>query len=203
MDKWVNKLLIILISVLILHACDTPKLHSLPDDAVILAFGDSLTSGVGVSKDKSYPAVLQELSGLRVINAGVSGETTAQGFQRLNIVLDQSTPDIVILIEGGNDMLKNLSMQQAQNNLREMILLINQRNIPVVLIGVPEKSLFSHSSPIYKELATEFDLVFDGKLISSLQRNSSLKSDIVHFNEKGYRKMAESIHQLLKNNGAL
>ncbi len=197
------KLLVILASVFLLHACDSTGLKSLPRDAVILAFGDSLTSGVGTSKDKSYPAVLQELSGLRVVNAGVSGETTAQGLQRLNGVLDQSTPDIVILIEGGNDILKNLNMQQAKNNLREMILLISERGIPVVLIGVPEKSLFSSSAPIYKELAAEFDLVFDGKLISSLQRSSELKSDIVHFNEKGYRKMAEAIHQLLIDNGAL
>ncbi len=198
-----NKLLIIFTSLFILHACDSPRLNSLSEDAVILAFGDSLTSGVGTTKDKSYPAVLQELSGLRVVNAGVSGETTAQGLQRLNSVLDQASPDIVILIEGGNDILKNINIKQAQNNLREMILLISERSIPVVLIGVPEKSLFSSSAPIYEELATEFDLVFDGKLIASLQRSSSLKSDIVHFNEKGYRKMAESIYELLKDSGAL
>lgn len=198
-----NKLLIIIVSLFTLQACDSPKIDTLPEDAVILAFGDSLTSGVGASQSKSYPAVLQALSGLRVVNAGVSGETTAQGLQRLSGVLDRANPDLVILIEGGNDILKRLNMQQTKKNLREMILHIIERSLPVVLIGVPEKSLFSGSAPIYKELADEFDLVFDDKLIANLQRSPALKSDIVHFNEKGYQKMAESIYQLLKESGAL
>lgn len=192
---------------LVLSACDAPELEALSTDAVILAFGDSLTSGVGVDvsarKNKSYPAVLAKLTGLQVINAGISGETTAQGLKRLSLVLDQAIPDMVILIEGGNDILRNLSLEEAKNNLRNMLMLIKERNIAVVLIGVPEKSLFASSHPMYKELAGELELVFDGNIIANLQRSASLKSDIVHFNEKGYRKMAESIATLLRERGAL
>jgi acyl-CoA thioesterase-1 len=198
-----NKLLVIITCIFALSACDAPELETLPQDAVILAFGDSLTRGVGTTKDKSYPAILAELSGLKVVNAGVAGETTAQGLKRLGKVLDQSNPDVVILIEGGNDILRNLSVGAAKNNLRNMIMLIKQRNSAVVLIGVPDKSLFSSSHSMYKELASELELVFDGHIIADLLRNASLKSDMVHFNEKGYRKMAEFIHALLQEKGAL
>jgi acyl-CoA thioesterase-1 len=198
-----NKLLTIISCLIVLTACDAPKLGALPTDAVILAFGDSLTSGVGARKNKNYPAVLAQLTGLQVINAGIAGETTAQGLERLSQVLDQSSPDLVILIEGGNDILRGLNLAQAKSNLRDMVVLIKQRNIDLVLIGVPKKPLFLSVHPMYKELATELDLVFDGKLLVELQGTAALKSDIVHFNEMGYQKMAESIYAVLQERGAL
>ncbi len=198
-----NKLLTIISCLIVLTACDAPKLGALPTDAVILTFGDSLTSGVGARKNKNYPAVLAQLTGLQVINAGIAGETTAQGLARLGQALDQASPDLVILIEGGNDMLRGLDLVQAKANLRKMVMLIRQRNIDLVLMGVPKKSLFLSVHPMYEELATELDLVFDGELLVELQGTAALKSDIVHFNEMGYQKMAESIYAILEERGAL
>jgi lysophospholipase L1-like esterase len=109
----------------------------------------------------------------------------------------------LILIEGGNDILQNKSEPAIKSNLRKMIELAQSRGIPVVLIGVPQKRLFSDSAPLYQELAQDYQLVFDGDLIGSLIRSPSLKSDHVHFNTQGYRKMAESIYELLSDNGAL
>ncbi|MFT7492145.1 MAG: acyl-CoA thioesterase-1 [Pseudohongiellaceae bacterium] len=198
-----NRRLIIISCLMLLTACSGPKLGALTADAVILAFGDSLTSGVGARKNKNYPAVLAQLTGLQVINAGIAGETTAQGLARLGQALDQSSPDLVILIEGGNDMLRGLDLVQAKANLRKMVMLIRQRNIDLVLMGVPKKSLFLSVHPMYEELATELDLVFDGELLVELQGTAALKSDIVHFNEMGYQKMAESIYAILEKRGAL
>ncbi len=76
-------------------------------------------------------------------------------------------------------------------------------NEQVVLIGVPQKKLFSDSAPLYEELADDFQLVFDDSLLGGLLRSRALKSDYIHLNEKGYRKMAESIYKLLKENGAM
>ncbi|MCW8996080.1 MAG: GDSL-type esterase/lipase family protein, partial [Psychromonas sp.] len=188
---------------LLLNACDAPKLKTIAKGGTILAFGDSLTLGVGTTKFKSYPAVLAELSGLNVINAGVSGETTDRGLKRLPMELERTFPDLIILIEGGNDILKNRSQSAIKQNLKRMIEIAESRGIPVVLIGVPKKSLFSDSAPLYEELAEHFKLVYDGELIADLLRSPSLKSDPIHFNEKGYQKMAESIYTLLENNGAL
>ncbi|GAA0422183.1 hypothetical protein GCM10009133_33420 [Cocleimonas flava] len=84
-----------------------------------------------------------------------------------------------------------------------MIELAKTQCVQLLLIGVPQKQLFSDVAPFYKELTEEHKLVFDGKLISSLLRTRSYKSDMVHFNKTGYQKMAEEIYQLLIDNGAL
>lgn len=186
-----------------LNGCSPDKLDPIENGGTILAFGDSLTAGLGAAKTSSYPAVLVDLTGLNVINAGVSGETTDEGLERLPQEFDRTDPDLLILIEGGNDILQNRSHSEIKGNIEAMIELANSRGIPVVLIGVPQKALFSNSAPLYEELAEQYQLVFDGDLIADLQRSPSLKSDRVHFNEKGYRRMAESIYNLLGENGAL
>jgi len=187
----------------VLNGCSRSELEPIPSGGTILAFGDSLTFGVGTTKINSYPSVLAQMTGLNVINAGVSGETTSQGLIRLPETLDSTLPDLLILIEGGNDILRNQSKAVLKSNLQQMIELAQSRSIPVVLIAIPEKSLFSNAAPIYDELAEEYDLVYDDSLIGGLQRSPSLKSDIVHFNKAGYREMAESIYELLDDNGAL
>jgi len=189
--------------VVALNGCNSPKLDPIAHGGTILAFGDSLTVGVGTNKKNSYPAVLADLTGLNVINSGVSGETTDRGIKRLPQELDRAAPDLLILIEGGNDILQNRSLSETKANIKAMIELATTRDIPVVLIGIPKKGLFSNSAPLYEELADNFQLVFDSTLIGDLQRSPSLKSDYVHFNEKGYRKMAESIYKLLREHGAL
>jgi len=203
MTKISLKLLTTLLTLLLLSACGEAKLTPIPQDGVILAFGDSLTVGVGTSAANSYPAVLAQLTGIPVINRGISGETTAGGRQRLAAVLSETNPDLLILIEGGNDILRNNKSAQTKANLAAMITLAKNQNIPVVLLGIPEKKLFSNSAPFYTELADEFELVFDHDLMADLLRTLSYKSDPIHLNSQGYRKMAEGIRDLLKENGAL
>ncbi|MBT8142244.1 MAG: arylesterase [Gammaproteobacteria bacterium] len=188
--------------IIILAACGAKPLSPLSQNATIVAFGDSLTQGVGTTRDKSYPAVLAEISGRNVINAGISGETTTEGLGRFASVLEQNAPELVILIEGGNDILRNHSHAQAKQNLADMIQIAQAQSIPVVLLGVPEKNLFSDAAPLYAELASEFDLVIDKAMLGKLLKSPSLKSDQIHLNAKGYRKMAEEIHALLQKNGA-
>ncbi len=189
--------------VLAILGCSQPKLAPLDADSRILAFGDSLTYGYGAPEGKSYPAILSKLSGLEVINSGVSGETTDIGLLRLEQELERVQPELLILIEGGNDILRNHSPESIKANLAAMIKLARSHDIPVVLIGVPEKKLFSNAAPIYEELATENQLVFDGTLLGKLLRNPAYKSDLVHLNEQGYQAMAKDIYQLLVKNGAL
>lgn len=202
LNKFIQAILLT-IFLLALNGCNSPDLALLESDAVILAFGDSLTVGVGTTEQNSYPSVLAELSGLNIINSGVSGETSDIGLKRLPDELDRVNPDLLILIEGGNDILQNRKQSEIKKNLGDMIESANNRGVPVVLIGIPEKNLFSDSAPFYQELADQYQLVFDGSLIGDLQRSPQLKSDHIHFNKKGYRKMAESIYKLLRENGAL
>lgn len=187
---------------LLLGACGEQRLSPIGPDGVILAFGDSLTVGVGTRPENSYPTVLASLTNVKVVGAGVSGETTVQGVKRLPAVLDRTRPDLLILIEGGNDILRNHKFDNIKLNLKNMIELAQARGVPVVLLGVPQKKLFSDAAPFYGELAQAYDLVYDGELLGDLLRSPGLKSDPIHLNEKGYRKMAEGIYELLKDNGA-
>tara|TARA_R110002167_G_scaffold24249_4_gene85608 strand:- start:210 stop:833 length:624 start_codon:yes stop_codon:yes gene_type:complete len=195
---------VILISLLTLSllACDSGRLTPLNQNDVIVAFGDSLTEGVGTNEENNYPSVLAKLAGFNVINAGVSGETTSEGLIRLPSVIEEYQPSVLILLEGGNDILRNHSAKTIESNLDNMINIALDNGIQVVLIGVPEKSLFSSSAPFYGRLAEKYDLVFDSSLIASLLRSPSKKSDSVHFNTAGYASLAEGIYELLSDNGA-
>jgi len=195
--------IVIVFIVVLLQGCGEKKLSPIPASGTILAFGDSLTVGYGVAQQNSYPSVLSELSGRRVINAGVSGEVTAEGLLRLPETLEQTQPDLLILLEGGNDILRNKGQAAAKKNLASMIEVAQSLGVEVVLIGVPVKSLFSDTAPFYRELAEQYQLVFEDELIADLMRNRSYKSDAIHFNQQGYRLMAESIYELLTDNGAL
>lgn len=109
----------------------------------ILAFGDSLFAGYGVGKENSYPAQLEaalreEGVNARIVNAGVSGDTTASGRQRLAFTLDgqQPPPDLVLLELGANDMLRALDPQETRANLTAMLDELSERGIPVLLMGM-------------------------------------------------------------------
>jgi acyl-CoA thioesterase I len=189
--------------VVLLQSCGEQELTPIPANGTILAFGDSLTVGVGVDRQNSYPSVLAELTGRQVTSAGVSGEETTGGLARLPNVLEQARPSLIILLEGGNDILRNRSAGRIKQNLAAMIEVAQRSGVEVLLIGVPAKNLFSDTASLYRELADQYQLVFEDELIADLLRDRSYKSDSIHFNEKGYRLMAESIHELLVDHGAL
>lgn len=197
-------LLIFLIAFCSACSKPAPRLSRLAPDALILAFGDSLTFGTGVNASESYPAVLAALTGRRVINAGLPAELSAEGEQRLNDVLDREHPQLLILCHGGNDLLRKLDPQQIRAHLRRMIEAARQRGIAVVLIGVPEPKLFNrHSAPYYAALADEFRLPLETSTLARIEGDNALKSDGVHPNAQGYRQLAQAVYALLQQAGAV
>ena len=201
--KRISGLALLLGCALSLVACSDPELKPLSENAVVLAFGDSLTAGLGAAPTAAYPAVLESLSGRTVINAGVSGELTEEGLQRLPDLLAEHDPELIILLEGGNDILRNRSHADAKANLSAMIKLAKDRGSDVVLVGVPKKSLLASTAGFYVELAEEHQIPLEKKIIGSLLKKPAMKSDSVHFNAAGYRALAEAIHQVLQDSGAL
>jgi acyl-CoA thioesterase-1 len=189
---------------LFLAACGSgAKLPQLPADAKILAFGDSLTFGTGANPEQSYPAVLQALIGRGVVNAGVPGEITAEGLERLPALLDEYQPKLLILCHGGNDFLRNLGEQGAADNIRAMIRLAKDRGVGVVLVPVPKFGILLSPPEFYAKIAGEFGIPHEAGVLSSIIRNSELKSDPVHPNGQGYRMMAEAVAATLKEAGAI
>ena len=195
--------LLFLVSLLVGCGGSSDSLTPLPDDAVILAFGDSLTFGTGTTPDKSYPAVLQELSGRKVVNAGIPGELSAQGLARLPGLLDAHRPDLLILIHGGNDILRKKSLEQAADNLRKMIALARAKGAEVVMMAVPNPTLILSPADFYASVAEETGVPIEIDALADILQLPSNKSDTIHPNAKGYRKMAESLYALLEDHQAL
>ena len=189
----------------LLAACggSSGKLPPLPSDAVVLAFGDSLTYGTGATPETSYPSQLSSMIGRKVIASGVPGEVSAAGLARLPAVLDEVQPKLLILCHGGNDILRRLDERAAAGNLRSMISLAKSRGIEVVLVGVPKPGLFLSTASWYEDIAKETGLPFEPKALAKILGDSELKADLAHPNARGYAKLAEAIAQLLKKAGAV
>ena len=190
---------------LLLAGCGdrVPRVPAVGPDEVIVAFGDSLTYGTGAAESESYPAVLAQLIGRKVVRAGVPGEVTAQGLARLEQVIEAHRPALMIVCLGGNDMLRRVGEAQIRSNLRQIITTLRGRGISVVLIGVPRPALLTSAAAFYGELAKEYRIPYEGKVLNDVMHQLDLKADPIHPNAKGYRRMAEAIAQLLKQAGAI
>jgi lysophospholipase L1-like esterase len=189
----------------LLAACSggQPKLARLAPDAVVLAFGDSLTAGVGANPGESYPARLEALIARKVLSSGVPGETSAAGLARLPAALDEAKPQLVILCEGGNDFLQKLDEAQAASNLRAMVRLAQSRGAQVVLIAVPKPGLLPSPADFYAVVAKELAVPNEETALKKILTDNSLKSDLVHPNAAGYARLAEAVATLLRKTGAV
>lgn len=188
----------------LLTSCSkTPQLPSLASGATILAFGDSITAGTGAGESESYPAVLMRLTGREVVNAGVPGEVSASGALRLPELLEQEHPALLILCHGGNDLLAHQNHQLIADNLRTMIRQARERGVPVLLVAVPSPDLSLKPPTLYEELAKEFQIPIEYKILPHILSKGSLKSDYIHPNAAGYKFLAEALAKLMKKAGAL
>lgn len=193
------------IALVLIAGCGSgvPQLAKLSATDVIVAFGDSLTFGTGASEAESYPAVLGQMIGRNVVRAGVPGEVTAGGLARVQSVIDEHKPQLMIVCLGGNDMLRKVDEGETRNNLREIIKTIRAQGIAVVLIGVPRPALLTSAPPFFEAIAKEFAIPYEGKIVTDVLYKPDQKADTIHPNARGYRRMAEAIAVLLKKAGAV
>jgi acyl-CoA thioesterase-1 len=180
------------------------------DDSLpkIVAFGDSLTAGLGVAPDKSYPAQLAQLlqeSGFQyeVINAGVSGETSAGGVRRIEWIL-KSRPTVVILELGVNDGLRGLPLKQTYRNLHTIIQRLKAEGAIVVLAGmrIPVNYGEEYTGEffeMYERLAQEFALPLIPFLLKGVAAQPDLNQrDGVHPTGEGYALVAQNVWHTLE-----
>jgi len=174
----------------------------------IVAFGDSLTAGLGVGRDEAYPAQLQRrLEGLRyhyrVINAGVSGDTTAGGLRRVPWVL-KSNPEVVILELGANDGLRGLSLEQTKHNLAQIIQQLQRADVTVILAGMKLPPNYGQDytkgfEAIYPALAEQYHLFLIPFFLDGVAASSALnQADGIHPTKEGYQIVVEQVVKILK-----
>ncbi|MDA3903499.1 MAG: GDSL-type esterase/lipase family protein [Desulfuromusa sp.] len=198
-----NFLLLLLTLLISCDNTDNGRLTALRPNDVLLAFGDSLTSGVGARPELGYPAQLNRLLSRKVVNAGVPGEISAEGARRLPGLLDQHKPELLIICHGGNDILRKLDREELRTNLRRMYEAANQRDVKVVLIAVPQLGFGLEDVKLYQELAEELKIPILQGTLAELLANNQYKSDPIHLNGQGYGRLAEAVADLLAENGAL
>lgn len=176
-------------------------LKPLAREGVVLAFGDSLTLGIGA--DQGYPERLSRLIGRKVVKSGVSGEKTSQGLKRLAQVLEQIHPSLLILCEGGNDFLGYTSEESVAKNLESMITLAQKKGIDVLLISVPQSQFKLEPPALYEQIAVKFGIPLEKDVLVKIGADNSLLSDPIHPNGEGYQMMAEALAKILKQYGAI
>jgi acyl-CoA thioesterase-1 len=174
----------------------------------IVAFGDSLTAGFGVAAEQAYPARLQrrlEEQGLRyrVINAGVSGDTTAGGLRRVDWVL-KSRPHFVILELGANDGLRGLNIEQTKANLEGIIQRCQEAGVTVILAGMKLPPNYGREytngfEAIYPALAKQYRLTLIPFFLDGVAGSASLnQADGIHPTSEGYRIIADKVMETVK-----
>jgi acyl-CoA thioesterase I len=184
--------------------------HAAPEDdrRRIVAFGDSLTAGLGVAAEEAYPAQLQrrldsEGFRYRVINAGVSGDTTAGGLRRVDWVL-KSRPEIVILELGANDGLRGLRLEETRKNLERIVQRCRDASVVVVLAGMKLPANYGLDytkgfESMYPALATRYGLTLIPFFLEGVAGSTFLnQADGIHPTREGYRIIAERISQTIK-----
>ncbi len=164
----------------------------------ILAFGDSLFAGYGLEEQEGYPEQLEDVLrergiNARVIDAGVSGDTSAAGRQRLAFTLDaqQEKPDLVLLELGGNDMLRGIQPEQTRANFEAMLEELSSREIPVLLMGMRSPPNYGEDyqrqfDGLYGDLAQQYDAALVPFWMESIYEDQSLfLEDRIHPTAEG------------------
>lgn len=191
-------------------ACSqTAQYNAIPHNATILVLGDSLSYGTGASPAESYPTLLAANTGWQIINAGVPGDTTAQGLARLPDLMDEHQPQYLFIELGGNDFLQNVDANTTEQNLRAIIELAKANGVPAILIAIPNfepvKAAFGSLSdhPMYQTIAEETQTPLVANIFSDVLDDNALKSDYVHPNAKGYQIVESNLREALQAMGLL
>lgn len=185
-----------------------PPAQVLSDKKKIVAFGDSLTAGFGLTEKESYPYLLQEKLNAagynyEVINAGVSGETSLGGLERIDWVLEMDKVEVLVLELGANDLLRGIPVKTMKANLDKIIRQAKAKNVRVLLCGMlAPPSVGSDYQRDYTnafpDLADEHGVEFLPFILENVALKKELnQSDGIHPNAEGEKIMTENVYQAL------
>lgn len=184
----------VFLSLLLFSSCfGGNKTINIDKNSIIVSFGDSLTYGKGATAKTNYPSVLSGILGVNIINSGISGEITSAALLRIDSVIIKYKPNLVILMHGGNDLLRGIRDSVIESNLDKIISKLTKQNIKVILLSVPRASVLLRDAVFYKKLANKYNILLIDGLLGGLLADNELKSDLIHLNAKGYKQLAQGI----------
>lgn len=170
----------------------------------LVIMGDSLSDGYGIAKENSFPALLEkELPQWKIVNASISGSTSASGPDRISWVL-KSKPNAVLIALGGNDGLRGLEPKDLKLNLERSIATLQKEKVKVLLAGIKAppnygKNYAKKFSSVYSQISKEKKIPLYPFLLEGIAGNPNLNlADGIHPNEAGHQKLAQNILKFLK-----
>jgi len=163
----------------------------------IIAFGNSLVFGVGSEGGGDFVTLLSDRLGEDIINKGVSGNTTLDGLKRIDEVIALN-PKIVILLLGGNDAIRKISIEETFGNLSKLIESIHNGGSSVLLVGVQSGILRDRFKKEYEKLSKEYNTAYIPDILDGIFGNSKFMSDLIHPNNEGYILIADKIEPVLR-----
>lgn len=166
--------------------------------ATIIAFGDSLVSGVGSTPGHDFVSVLSRRMGLPILNAGRSGDTTGAALARLDDDVLGRNPRIVIVLVGGNDFLRRIPRDDTFRNLDAIVSRIRDRGAAVVLVGVSAGLFTDEYGAQYDALARRSSAAFVPDILDGILGRADRTSDAIHPNDRGYAIIANRIEPVLR-----
>jgi lysophospholipase L1-like esterase len=165
----------------------------------VIAFGDSLVQGVGASPGQDLVSVLSRRLRVPIINAGRSGETTASALTRLDGAVLSRRPRVVLVVLGGNDLLRRFPHEETVENLETIVTRIRDRGAAVVLATVEIGFLSGGDGDAYEALADRTAAALVPDILGGILGRRDLMADGIHPNDRGYALMADRIEPALRS----
>ena len=199
--------ILLLAAMVLVAACSKAKEAVLPPGSRVLALGDSLTAGNGVASEEAWPSLLAGRTGWLVVNGGVSGDTSAGALQRLPALLEEHSPVLVLVMLGGNDMLRHLPEAETVANLDQILGQIKAHGAKAVLLATPRPSAAGavfrslSAAGFYQGVAERHKLPLIRNALAEVLSDPQLKGDPLHPNATGHALLSEKLFAELKSIG--
>ncbi|HNV88233.1 MAG TPA: GDSL-type esterase/lipase family protein [Methylotenera sp.] len=202
------KRFVYLLIILILASCSQgEKYPPIPKGSAVVVLGDSLSYGTGANQGEDYPTLLAKTTGWNIINAGIPGDTTAGGLERLPELLEEHQPKLLIVELGGNDLLHQTPHSEIMTNLKNILTLAKAQGVKTILVAIPEISALKAAvgnlsdHPLYETIAQETATPLIEDVFSEVLSERDLKADQIHPNARGYGVVGSDMYKALKQLG--
>jgi acyl-CoA thioesterase I len=172
--------------------------NSEPTGENIICFGDSLTFGTGAAENMDYPSQLSRMISRPIINAGVPGDTTAMALARLYGDVLSRSPRIVLITLGGNDLKNRIAKETAHQNLREIIVAIQEQGALVIVGGISIPVWGRGFGEMYREVCRETQALLIPDIFDGIIGDKHLMSDPIHPNGRGYAIIAQKFYRAMQ-----